>query len=231
MMLYFPDPTATVFVFDLDDTLYQEADYRESGLREICLWIQKYYEKSIAAQLNVCAAQGEDDLLGAACHLAGLPESVKESLLWIYRLHVPNIQLKESVKQTIQYLESVARVAILTDGRSVTQRLKLKALGLAHLPAYISEDYNSEKPHPLRFQKLMQDMPAQHYVYLADNPKKDFVAANTLGWMTIGIRGTEKNIHRYNNNIFLFSYLPVAWIDNICEVNYLVAKWFCIDNK
>ncbi len=217
-MLSFPDLTATVFVFDLDDTLYQEADYRESGLREICLWLHEYCRKSIVAQLNILAAQGEDDLLSAACRLASLPESAKESLLWIYRLHVPKIQLKESVKQTIQYFESVAQVAILTDGRSITQRLKLKALGLSHLPVYISEDYNSEKPHPLRFQKIMQDMPAQHYVYIADNPKKDFFAANTLGWTTIGVKGNEKNIHSQRVDGISSEYLPMRWIDDLCKL-------------
>lgn len=214
----FSAPDATVFVFDLDDTLYCEADYHQSGLHEVCSWIQLCYGKSITSQLNSQAAMGEHDILGAACHLAELPISVKESLLWIYRLHLPNIRLSKLVKKTIQHLESVSRIAILTDGRSITQRLKLKALGLEHLPAYISEDYHSQKPNSLRFQQIMKDMPAQYYVYVGDNPIKDFVAANTLGWMTIGVRGTERNIHSQNIENLLPIYLPTMWVDNFSEI-------------
>ena len=45
------------------------------------------------------------------------------------------------------------------------------------------------KPHPLPFQNIMKEFggdPSQ-YVYIADNPIKDFIAPKSLGWQTIQI--------------------------------------------
>lgn len=201
-----------VVVLDLDDTLYKEADYQDSGLREVCDWIEALYGRSLVGELEELKRQGERDLLGALCRLAGLPFSVKESLLWIYRLHEPCINLDPVVKGAIQLLESLCRVAILTDGRSVSQRKKLKALGLMHIPAYISEEHGSEKPSPLRFELIMRDMPALDYVYVADNPKKDFLAPNALNWKTIGVVGDERNIHPQDCNGLSAAQLPKKWI-------------------
>lgn len=204
-----------VVVLDLDDTLYKEADYNDSGLREVCNWIEALYGNSLVCELDELKRQGEKDLLGALCRLAGLPFSVKDSLLWIYRLHEPRIYLDPVVKDVIQFLESQCRVAILTDGRSVSQRRKLKALGLIHIPAYISEEHGSEKPSSLRFDIIMRDMPARDYVYVADNPKKDFLAPNALNWKTIGLVGDERNIHSQDCSGLSAAQLPGKWISSL----------------
>ena len=81
----------------------------------------------------------------------------KESLLWAYRLHDPNIKLSDDIEETLSLLKKKkAKIIILTDGRSITQRLKINALGLNHLPNYISEDFNSEKPSPLEPDAIWQ---------------------------------------------------------------------------
>lgn len=208
----------SVVVLDLDDTLYKEADYHDSGLREVCNWIEALYGRSLVGELEALKRQGERDLLGALCRLAGLPLSVKNSLLWVYRLHEPRIHLGLAAKETIQLLESLCKVAILTDGRSVSQRRKLKALGLSHLPAYISEEHGSEKPSPLRFELIMRDIPALDYVYVADNPKKDFLAPNALNWKTIGLIGDERNIHSQDCDGLSGAQLPKKWITSLDEL-------------
>ncbi|HZW12873.1 MAG TPA: HAD family hydrolase [Noviherbaspirillum sp.] len=214
-----PDFSQTVVVLDLDDTLYKEADYHISGMREVCTWVEALYGKPVAESLEVCRKQGERDLLGAISRLANLPAVVKESLLWIYRLHVPAISISDAVRDLIKQLEATCRaVAILTDGRSVSQRQKLKALGLAHLPVYISEEYGSEKPDGLRFRQIMQDFPAHRYVYVGDNPEKDFVAPNALNWTTIGLRGDERNIHSQECDGLPVEKFPQQWIDSLDEL-------------
>lgn len=213
-----PDQTGTVVVLDLDDTLYKEADYHASGLAAVCLWLGTLYGKSCQVALKNLEDSGETDLLAGLCRLAGLPLSVKESLLWVYRLHEPKIELAASTKGVLNHLQGKHRVAILTDGRSVSQRLKLKALGLSQLPAYISEDHGADKPSPLRFELIMRDMPAAGYVYVGDNPKKDFVAPNSLGWLTIGLRDDGRNIHKQNLSNLVQEQLPSFWIDSLEEL-------------
>lgn len=209
----------TVVVLDLDDTLYKEADYQDSGLREICDWIESLYGKDIRENLFVRKNEGEKDLLGAACALTGLPPTVKESLLWVYRLHRPNIQLNSGTREALSRIQASSKMlAILTDGRSVSQRLKLKVLGLAHLPVYISEEFASAKPMPERFNRIMSDWPAQHYIYVGDNPAKDFVAPNKLGWTTFCLRGDSRNVHAQDPGDYPLAMAPSKWITDLSEI-------------
>jgi putative hydrolase of the HAD superfamily len=213
-----PDSMKSIYVFDLDDTLYKEADYRTSGFREVALWVKKLYGNAVEIELQSFQDQGEQDIFAAVCRLVNLPLTVKESLLWLYRLHTPVIHLCESTKQVLKHFESISKVVIVTDGRSVTQRLKLRALALDHLPVYISEEYESEKPNLLRFERIMNDFPASRYVYVADNPAKDFIAPNALGWVTIGLRDDGRNIHSQHIKELPKAYLPSRWINNIREL-------------
>jgi len=213
-----PDLSDTVIVFDLDDTLYKEADYHASGLSAVCDWIEALYGTTVTDSLHELQAAGEADLLAGLCRLSGLPLSVKESLLWMYRLHSPEIQLSPQVSALVEQVEALCKVAILTDGRSISQRQKLKALGLSHLPAYISEEHGADKPSPLRFELIMCEMPAKRYVYVGDNPKKDFIAPNALGWVTIGLRDDGRNIHRQQLDNLPIDQLPNHWIDSLDEI-------------
>ena len=212
----------TVAVLDLDDTLYSEVEYHVSGLNEVCRWIERLYGKSLASDLRTLQDSGEQDLLAGLCRVAGLPLSVKESLLWVYRLHEPKIRLTPFVLDLLERLQAKCHLVILTDGRSVSQRQKIKALGLSHFPAYISEEYGADKPSPLRFELIMQHMPAARYIYVGDNPKKDFLAPNALGWKTLGLRDDGRNIHNQNLNGLKPEQLPQAWIVSLDEIlNYL----------
>lgn len=213
------DWSETVVVLDLDDTLYKEADYQDSGLREVCQWIEDLYGKDIHHDLLVQKKMGEKDLLGAACALAGLPFTVKESLLWIYRLHEPKIHLSPKTRGTVEKIAEASKIlAILTDGRSVSQRIKIRALGLANFPVYISEDYASEKPMPHRFRQIMQDHSAKNYIYVGDNPAKDFVAPKTLGWTTFCLLGDHRNIHPQFSKEYADELMPDKWIENLSDI-------------
>lgn len=216
------EPLKPVVVLDLDDTLYREADYRESGLKAVCRWMERLYGTDLEQALAESGRQEEKDPLGALCRLAGLPASVGESLLWIYRLHKPAISISRSDLMTIRELERRCTLAILTDGRSVTQRLKIDSLGLGHLPVYISEEHASTKPDPYRYKKIMTDLPGSRYIYVGDNPRKDFYAPNILSWETIGLIGDERNIHDQECSGLDGEHLPKQWIRSLDELHGMV---------
>ena len=213
----------TVVVLDLDDTLYKEADYHASGLADVCRWINALYNISVTEKLDKLRESGEKDLLAGLCRLIGLPLSVKESLLWVYRLHQPAINLSATTSEFLKHLESNHQVAILTDGRSISQRLKLKSLGLSHLPVYISEEHGSDKPSPVRFELIMREMPAELYFYIVDNLNKDFIAPNNLGWKTVCLRDDGRNIHRQDLTKLSSNQHPSHWIDSLHEFFHLVC--------
>lgn len=219
----FHESSGTVFVLDLDDTLYPEIDYQSSGYMEVCRWVEEIAGVSLIQDLAILRGRSEPDILGALCELAALPLATKESLLWIYRLHVPKISLSASVTAFLQILRERHQVAILTDGRSVTQRQKIKALGLTDIPVYISEEYSSEKPSPYRFELIMQEIPANRYIYIGDNPKKDFVAPNALGWLTFCLRDQGKNVHSQEIEGLDVKQMPNFWIDSLDETLGLVC--------
>lgn len=209
---------ATV-VLDLDDTLYPEADYVESGMRHVCARLRELSGKDVHARVLDEVRAGRADWLGAACAHAGLPASARESLLWMYRLHVPAIRLEPACARALQRIRARARaVAVLTDGRAVTQRLKLSALGLGDWPAYISEDYGSAKPSPERFRVIEARHPAAHHVYVGDNARKDFLGCNPLGWISIGMRAGARGIHPQAAGDLPAEALPIRWVDGWDEL-------------
>jgi len=208
-----------VVVLDLDDTLYAEYDYQTSGIKAVAREIYDLYGQNIVVELLQWRSQGERDIWGRACRLLGLPESLKDSLLWVYRLHLPDIALDDVTRRVVSHLrEVVKKVVILTDGRSLSQRKKIKALELSDLPVYISEECQSEKPDQLRFISIMRDYPALRYYYVGDNPVKDFISPNTLGWFTIGLQGGPNNIHPQSITGEPFCAHPNIWIDSLWKM-------------
>lgn len=220
------DLRRAVVVFDLDDTLYPEADYVDSGVRRVCEEIEALYGKKIHPNLSKALVQDPKvDWLALACQQVKLPSSAKDSLLWLYRLHIPDIRLPTHAREVLNSIQSASKkVAILTDGRSITQRLKLRALGLGDLDAYISEDYGAPKPCPDRFRAIQEDYPAQHYIYVADNVQKDFLGCNPLGWIGIGMRANERNVHSQALVGLSEAALPAYWVNGWSQLAELLLN-------
>jgi len=210
----------SVVVFDLDDTLYLEKDYQSSGYRFIRDRVLDLYQYDVS---HIIEKKGID-VLKSICRELNLPESSKESLLWLYRLHSPDIKLACDVYDTLLKIQTSAlRVAILTDGRSVTQRLKLSSLNLGAIDVYISEEWQQAKPGKKRFKAIMERDPnVKQYIYVGDNLKKDFLAPNELGWLTIGLLDQGGNIH--SQNIMVDDpYRPNIWINSIKELQGILC--------
>jgi putative hydrolase of the HAD superfamily len=186
-----------VVVFDLDDTLYKEREYVASGVAAVvreCLALN-LISKATAEKAfvpDIAAGKFISDLLA---HLE-LPAELEQSLLWTYRLHDPDIRMAEATKSAVAAIAKQAKaLAIITDGRSLTQRKKIKALGLEHIQAFVSEEFAAGKPSPVMFEAVQAMWPGCTYCYIGDNLKKDFVAANRLGWLSICLKDDGSNVH------------------------------------
>lgn len=64
---------------------------------------------------------------------------------------------------------------------------------------------------------------ACEYFYIADNVKKDFITPNKLGWTTVCLLDSGKNIHPQNFNISE-EYLPKFRINKIIELKILIQN-------
>ena len=109
-------------------------------------------------------------------------------------------------------------MGILTDGRSISQRNKIRALGLESWinKIVVSEEFGSAKPDERNFRHFHKVFP-QHrsFAYIGDNPAKDFVTPNRLGWSTICLVDQGKNIHPQQIERFPVAYHPQFLISKI----------------
>jgi putative hydrolase of the HAD superfamily len=209
----------TCLVLDLDDTLYKEYDYQTSGLKFIEDKVRELYDIDLKGKLLNLRDQGNKDIFQELTNILQIPTSVKKSFLSMYRFHKPNIELTLDVKKFIKFaLKEFRQVAILTDGRSISQRLKLESLNLLKIPTYISEEWNSTKPDDKRFIAIMHKYDnCSKFCYIADNPSKDFVTPNALNWQTIGLQKSTENIHPQTLGLNK-NYYPDLWIECLTEI-------------
>ena len=196
----------TTVVFDLDDTLYSEAEYCRSGLRATAGFIVQTQttaldQEEVFSVLWDQFQQGNHShTLNAALDTLNIPydERLIRSLVLVYRKHRPRIKLPLESRRVLDELAHAYTLALLTDGFLPAQRLKVQALKIQKYFASIifTEQLGRQfwKPSPLGFQRLCQilDVPGEQMVYVGDNPAKDFIAPNALGFTTIQIRRTDR---------------------------------------
>lgn len=204
MMLYM---CKKIVVFDLDDTLYKEIDYLKSGYKKVSELVEKRYGLDsllIYDHLLSWYFKGENAFARLNEHY-GIDNPIEE-YLDIYRYHHPSIVLSAETKNTLNALKSKGvTFGVISDGREITQKQKIEALGLEEWIGWnnilINEDNKYFKPNHWSFDRMMLHCYEQYsgvdlkFYYVGDNPKKDFLAPNQLGWETVCLLDDEKNIH------------------------------------
>lgn len=187
--------------FDLDDTLYPEREFVQSGFAAVAQHLadlgvidaESFFQT--ATSLFVAGARGNIfNLALERLAVAFQAERIGE-LVRVYREHRPQIRPFADSPNLLKLLKGKGAVlALISDGPCQTQQNKLRALGLEayfdHLVFTGAHGEDWGKPSPRAFLEVMgrSRVPAAACVYVADNPKKDFVAPNRLGWHTIRVR-------------------------------------------
>ena len=211
----------TVVAFDLDDTLYREADFLASGFAAVADCILARCGIAVLADLQEFWARDAKDVFHQMIDKHGLRERVsKEEMVELYRFHQPSLTLAAGTRRVLDTLRNRGvALSVITDGRSRTQRNKLRALGIVDYfdPIVISEEIGTEKPAEQNFRRVMDRYPGHRFVYVGDNTKKDFFAPRRLEWTTICIRDDGRNVHRQNFEVGP-EYLPDYLLDSLEEL-------------
>lgn len=192
---------ASAVIFDLDDTLYLEQQYVASGFLSVARLISgatglsseaiyTYLMKLIRAGIR---GRSFDMLIG---EFSGIRDVLTvQDLVAAYREHQPDIKLLPGISELLRSLRQAGlRVGLLSDGALVSQRRKIDALGLGSLldPVVLTDAWGREywKPHIRGFEHIENacGLPASALVYVGDNPLKDFVTPNKMGWHTVRLR-------------------------------------------
>lgn len=182
----------------MDDTLFLEADFVKSGFYEVDNYFQKHFKiKGFFANAWKRFSQGQRNnifdkvLVDLNFHDNNL--KFVQELVSIYRSHKPNIELLDDAKWALDFLNSSYPLALLSDGYLYTQRNKINALGINQYfdRIYLTDYWGKEnwKPSSYVFNIVQKDFEASDsFVYIADNPQKDFIATNKIGWQSIHIK-------------------------------------------
>jgi len=184
-------------VFDIDDTLYPERDYVRSGFAASAQILSPEIRRRVA---DACWREFNNGLRRnifdrVLRRFSLYDKDLVGRLVAAYREHMPLITLDASVLPTLSLAkEAGCFLGIITDGRSVSQRAKIKALGIESVVDAIicTDDLGREfwKPHPRAYElmgQMAQSIPSQ-CAYIGDNLCKDFIAPNALGWSTVMLR-------------------------------------------
>lgn len=188
--------TKSVICFDLDDTLYNEIDFLKSAYQEIAKHISGEDWEFLYAKMFSLYRKNENVFNFLETNYA----IATEDLLNMYRTHNPTLNPFAGVLPLLRAIKKGnATLCVITDGRSITQRNKLNALGILDYfdLVIISEEIGSEKPNEVNYKLVEEKYPNSNYTYIADNFKKDFIIPNQRNWNSIGVIDNGLNIHNH----------------------------------
>jgi putative hydrolase of the HAD superfamily len=185
-------------LLDLDDTLYDEAEYVISGFRVVAKKIAALSGAEIedihAHMLAELASQGRGRIFDAtlAAFDVNVTAAVVHDLVERYREHRPSIQFYPEAEQVLDMLNEDYRIAIVTDGLPVMQKKKIEALGLnARVDAVIyCWEHEAPKPDVEGFRRALDilKVEAGETLVVGDRPDHDLAAASALECRAVRLR-------------------------------------------
>lgn len=192
--------------FDLDDTLFDEMEYVWSAYREIADKACRCRSGLTPSTVRTALADGGFDRL---IEILGGEDAARASgldircMIDIYRGHRPEtLPLREGAQETLSLLSGRedCTLALITDGRSGSQRAKIRALGIERFFApsniLISEETGADKTTACPFMEIMRrNQDCDNYLYVGDNTAKDFLFPGKLGWNTVCMLDRGRNVH------------------------------------
>lgn len=188
-----------VIVLDLDDTLYLERDFCRSGFIAAGLWLQERHNRPGLARIAMTLLDEghRGNIFDLALPQVGLPPTPKlvQALVDIYRNHEPKISLAPDATSLLSAPIADCAFALLSDGSLHVQKRKIAALRLCEYsvhPVVCTDAFGRAfwKPHPRGYEYIERafGLPGDRFVYVADNPAKDFVVPRARGWRSVQIR-------------------------------------------
>lgn len=206
-------------IFDLDDTLFPEIDFLKSAFKEISIYVREKTGLEVYDNmLNVYFQKGNTfQWISDRCK-DQMPDCNVDFLLTMYRSHIPALEL---AKETFGLLEKLRKkkikMGLITDGRSVSQRNKLKALGIEHYfsDIIISEEFGSEKPNENNYLFFEKKYPGHTFYFIGDNTSKDFIVPSKFGWKMFCIKDSGYHIHKQDLNFTILNFKTISSLKEI----------------
>lgn len=195
-------PSLQAVVFDLDDTLYPERAFVQSGFQAVANWVQEHLSipapRVLSELLQIFNEGVRGSIFNHWLENYGLqPDDWVPHMVQVYRGHYPTIQPYPEVPGLLARLRLQYRLGLVTDGYKEVQKRKITALGIAsYFDAVVFSDEwgkKSWKPSSTPFKIVLEMLGCKgpEAVYVADNPIKDFIGAKHVGMWTVRIRRVD----------------------------------------
>jgi len=176
-----------ILILDLDDTLYPEKTYVNSGFNAVADYLQPLLNEESnnlnkkLLQLLKKNGRGSifDQLLKDHNHFS---KSLVKKCIAVYRSHKPKISLFSSALTILDNWDGP--LYLVTDGNKLVQKRKVEALNIKQYfkKIYITHNFGvrNAKPSIHCFQKIkeQENCDWSDIIYIGDDPNKDFVNLN-----------------------------------------------------
>ena len=184
-------------IFDLDNTLYSEKTYVQSGFKAVARYLSDKYDcnfnKLFSKLMNIFNRDGRGKVFDKLLNDLNFNEEIS-TLVYIYRYHFPDIFLYPESILLLDNLKNNYKLALITDGRAFVQKRKVEALNIENyfdvivFTDVLGENYWKPSPEPYKLVLNMLDCDAKDAYYIGDDPYKDFKAPKNLGMNSIQVK-------------------------------------------
>jgi putative hydrolase of the HAD superfamily len=188
-------------LFDLDDTLYAERQYVDSGFAAVARYLGSLTGVSAEDLTRRLIAlhddRGRGHLFDALLEELGRPadRDLILACLLIYRTHQPTLEPFPGVVDTLRAIRAAGiRTGLISDGHAATQHRKLAALPEVERNldvVVMAGDLGNEHAKPSQMPFLVAcrllGIPPADAVYVANDSRKDFLGARAAGMRTIRV--------------------------------------------
>lgn len=216
------------FLFDLDDTLYEEKQYVFSGFRRVATFLAKKHDRNSLELFDYLKKTFQEGLrnknFDQLLNEFEIDEKV-ERLVKVYREHNPSIGLFSDAEKALKELKEESLI-LLTGGPVVSQKKKVSAL---ELDSYFDEiiftqesDESQTKLNSEVYLDLLErnSLDPMSVVCVGDNPIKDFLVPNYLGMVTVRVqreKGKYSDLKMKNTGVADFTITDLGELFDIFE--------------
>ena len=192
----------TAVCFDLDDTLFPQAEWLAGAWRAVADRAARDGLDRVALHraLVATAAGGSDRgrIIDRALARVGAADVDVAPLVETFRTYRPrHVAPYPGAEDALRRLTERVPLGLVSDGDPLVQATKLDVLGLAGLFTVVvwsdEQGRTRRKPDPTPFRRAVDLLgrPAAEVVYVGDRPEKDVAGASAAGMRAVRVRTGE----------------------------------------
>lgn len=201
-------PSVNTYIFDLDDTLYDESLFVRGGTKAVLEWLALRYDLKLPSLLkmmsSITATFPRNEWYQKLIEKVDISPSqwLIDEMVEIYRNHLPHLRLFSDAARFLTKIRGKKGVilGIITDGMVSVQKSKVRSLGLPQIMDLQiftwSKGIEYQKPNSWAFEYVEKKIGSSgaECCYFGNDLRKDFLTPNRLRWNTVYVH-RRKNEH------------------------------------